>query len=34
MLSFCLKSKKKTKTETINPRFLKTSNGKLMLLSK
>ena len=32
MLSYCLKCKKNT--ESINPRFLKTSNGKTMILSK
>ena len=32
MLSYCLKCKKNT--ETINPRVLKTSNGKTMILSK
>ena len=32
MLSFCLKCK--SNTETINPRVLKTSNGKTMTLSK
>ena len=32
MLSYCLKWKKNT--ESINPRVLKTSNGKTMILSK
>ena len=32
MLSYCLKRKKNT--ESINPKVLKTSNGKTMLLSK
>ena len=32
MLSYCLKCKKNT--ESINPRVLKTSNGKTMILSK
>ena len=32
MLSYCLKSKQNR--ESINPRFLKTSNGKTMILSK
>ena len=32
MLSYCLKCKKNT--ESINPKVLKTSNGKTMLLSK
>ena len=32
MLSYCLKCKKNT--ESINPRVLKTSNGKTMALSK
>ena len=32
MLSYCLKCKKNS--ENINPRVLKTSNGKTMLLSK
>ena len=32
MLSHCLKCKKNT--ESINPRVLKTSNGKTMILSK
>ena len=32
MLSYCLKCKKNTKS--INPRVLKTSNGKTMILSK
>ena len=32
MLSYCLKSKKNT--ENINPKVLKTTNGKTMILSK
>ena len=32
MLSYCLKCKKNT--ESINPKVLKTSNGKTMVLSK
>ena len=32
MLSYCLKYKKNT--ETINPKVLKTTNGKTMILSK
>ena len=32
MLSYCLRCKKNT--ESINPRVLKTSNGKTMILSK
>ena len=32
MLSYCLKCRKNTKS--INPRVLKTSNGKTMILSK
>ena len=32
MLSYCLKCKKNT--ESLNPRGLKTNNGKTMLLSK
>ena len=32
MLSYCLNSKKNT--ECVNPRVLKTSNGKTMILSK
>ena len=32
MLSYCLKCKKNT--ESINPKVLKTSNGKTMILSK
>ena len=32
MSSYCLKCK--TNTENLNPRVLKTSNGKTMLLSK
>ena len=32
MLSYCLKCKENT--ESINPRVLKTSNGKTMTLSK
>ena len=33
MLSYCLKCKKKTKkkTESINPKVLKTNNGKAIL---
>ena len=35
MLSYCLKCKKKKKnTENINPKVLKTNNGKTMMLSK
>ena len=36
MLSYCLKCKKKKKknTESINPNVLKTTNGKIMILSK
>ena len=34
MLSYCLRCKKKTKTENINLRISKTSNGKIMLLWK
>ena len=36
MPSYCLKCKKKKKknTESINPRVLKISNGKTMILSK
>ena len=34
MLSYCLKCKKKKKTENINLRVSKTSNGKIMLLWK
>ena len=33
MLSYCLKCKKKN-TESINPKFSKTTNGKTMILSK
>ena len=32
MLSYCLKCRKNT--ESINPKVLKTSNGKTMILSK
>ena len=32
MLSYCLKCKKNT--ESINPKLLKTTNGKTMILSK
>ena len=32
MLSYCLKCKKNT--ESINPKVLKTGNGKTMMLSK
>ena len=32
MLSYCLKCRKNT--ESINPRVLKTNNGKTMILSK
>ena len=32
MLSYCLKCKKNT--ESINPKVLKTTNGKIMILSK
>ena len=32
MLSYCLKCKKNT--ESINPKFLETTNGKTMILSK
>ena len=32
MLSYCLKCKKYT--ESINPKVLKTTNGKMMILSK
>ena len=32
MLSYCLKCKKNT--ESINPKVSKTSNGKIMILSK
>ena len=32
MLSYCLKCKKNT--EIINPKVLKTTNGKIMILSK
>ena len=32
MLSYCLKCKKST--ESINPKVLKTTNGKTMILSK
>ena len=32
MLSYCLKCRKNT--ESINPRVLKTSNGKTMILSE
>ena len=32
MLSYCLKCKKNT--ESINPKVLKTTNGKMMILSK
>ena len=32
MLSYCLKCKKNT--ESINPKVLKTRNGKIMILSK
>ena len=32
MLSYCLKCKRNI--ESINPRVLKTSNGKIMILSK
>ena len=32
MLSYCLKCKKNT--ESINPKVLKTTNGKTMILSK
>ena len=36
MLSYCLKCKKKKKknTESINPKVLKTSNGKTRVLSR
>ena len=37
MLSYCLKCKKKKKkknTESINPKFSKTTNDKTMILSK
>ena len=34
MLSYCLKCKKKKKTESINPRVSATSNGRTMTLSK
>ena len=36
MLSYCLKCKKKKKknTESINPKVLKTTNDKTMILSK
>ena len=35
MSSYCLKckKKKKKKTESINPKVLKTTNGKMMILS-
>ena len=32
MLSYCLKCKKNT--ESINPKVLKTTNGKMIILSK
>ena len=32
MLAYCLKSKKNT--ESINPRVLKTSNGKIIILAR
>ena len=32
MLSYCLKCKRNT--ESINPKFLKTTNGKAIILSK
>ena len=32
MLSYCLKCRKNT--ESINPKVLKTTNGKMMILSK
>ena len=32
MLSYCLKCEKNT--ESINPKFLKTTNGKTMILSQ
>ena len=32
MLSYCLKSKKNT--ESVNPRFSATSNGRTMIISK
>ena len=34
MLSYCLKCKKKTKKKTENIKDSKTSNGKIMMLSK
>ena len=34
MLSYCLKCKKKKNTESINPKVLKTTNGKTMILLK
>ena len=34
MLSYCLKSKKKKNTDSINPRVSATSNGRTMILSK
>ena len=34
MLSYCLKCKKNKNTESINPKVLKTRNGKIMILSK
>ena len=33
MLAYCLKCKKKN-TESINPKVSKTTNGKMMILSK
>ena len=33
MLSYCLKCKKKKKTESIDPKDFATSNGKTMILS-
>ena len=33
MLSYCLKCKKKKKTESIHPKVSATSNGKTMILS-
>ena len=34
MLSYCLKSKKKKKTKSIDPKVSATSNGRTMILSK
>ena len=34
MLSYCLNCKKNKNTESINPKVLKTRNGKIMILSK